>query len=223
MTERAHAAHPDQPVRVVLVDDHPIVRAGMSTLLGHDRRLAVIGEAASGEEAQVLVAALADRGQAPDLVLMDLQLGAGATGIETTRALRATYPAVKVLVLTTFDSDADIFGALDAGAVGYVLKDTPTPNLVTAVLDAAQGRPALSPEVSARVIDRLQRRDQALSARETEILHLLATGASNRTIAKQLFLSESTVKGHLVGLYDKLGVDNRTAATAEAKRRRLIR
>lgn len=217
------AARPEHAVRVVLVDDHPIVRAGMSTLLGQDPRLAVVGEAATGEEAQVLVGALAARGEKPDLVLMDLQLGAGASGIETTRALRADHPGIKVLVLTTFDSDADIFGALDAGAVGYVLKDTPTPTLVKAVLDAAQGRTALSPEVSARVIDRLQKGEQALTPRETEILHLLATGASNRDIAKRLFLSESTVKGHLVGLYDKLGVDNRTAATAEAKRRRLIR
>lgn len=214
---------PAQPIRVVLVDDHPIVRAGMSTLLSHDDRVQVVGEAAAGEEARVVVDALVARDQAPDLVLMDLQLGAGASGIDTTRELRAAHPDIQVLVLTTFDSDTDIFGALDAGAVGYVLKDTPTPTLVQAVVDAAAGRTALSPEVSARVIERLSHRDQALTARESEILALLATGTSNRDIAKQLFLSESTVKGHLVGLYDKLGVDNRTAATAEAKRRRLIR
>ncbi|GAB3706746.1 response regulator [Mariniluteicoccus flavus] len=214
---------PAAPVRIVLVDDHPIVRQGLRTLLERDDRVAVIGEAASGGEALVTVGALAREGAPPDLVLMDLQLGSGMGGIEATRTLLAAHRGLKVVVLTTFDSDTDIFGALEAGAVGYVLKDTPTASLIRAVLDAAAGRTALSPEVSARVVGRLQRGDDALSPREAEILELLATGASNRDIAKRLFLSESTVKGHLVHLYDKLGVDNRTAATAEGKRRRLIR
>lgn len=210
-------------VRVALVDDHPVVRAGLRTLLDQDPRVEVAGEAASAEEARVVVGALARQGHPCDVVLMDLQLGAGMGGIDATRTLLADHPGLRVVVLTTFDSDADIFGALEAGAVGYVLKDTPTAALVRAVLDAAEGRTALSPEVSARVVTRLQHTDEALTPRENEILQLLATGQSNRAIAKALFLSESTVKGHLVGLYDKLGVDNRTAATAEARRRRLIR
>ncbi|GAB3624767.1 response regulator transcription factor [Mariniluteicoccus endophyticus] len=210
-------------VRVVLVDDHPVVREGLRTLLDADERLSVVGEAASAHEAEVVVGSLTRAGRTPDVVLMDLQLGDGPSGVEATRSLTSAHPDVRVVVLTTFDSEADIFGALDAGATGYLLKDAPTSDLVSAVLDAARGRTALSPEVSLRVVDRLRHGDGGLTARESEILQLLATGLSNREIARSLFLSESTVKGHLVGLYDKLGVDNRTAATAEAKRRRLIR
>lgn len=209
--------------RIVLVDDHPIVRAGLHTLLAADDRIDVVGEAASGEEALVVVDALARSGDAPDLVLMDLQLGGGISGIEATRRLREAHPGVNVLVLTTFDADPDIFGAFDAGASGYLLKDTPTATLVQAVLDAAAGRMALSPEVAQRVVGRVTRPDAALSTREQEILQLIATGATNRDIARRLFISESTVKGHLVNLYAKLGVDNRTAATRIARERRLIR
>lgn len=209
--------------RIVLVDDHPIVRAGLHTLLAADDRIDVAGEAASGEEALVVVDALARSGDAPDLVLMDLQLGGGISGIEATRRLREAHPGVNVLVLTTFDADPDIFGAFDAGASGYLLKDTPTATLVQAVLDASAGRMALSPEVAQRVVGRVTRPDAALSTREQEILQLIATGATNRDIARRLFISESTVKGHLVNLYAKLGVDNRTAATRIARERRLIR
>lgn len=209
--------------RLVLVDDHPIVRAGLRTLLTSDPRVEVIGEAASGEEALVVVGALVRKGEAPDLVLMDLQLGSGMTGIDATRRLREEQPGVRVLVLTTFDADTDIFGALDAGAAGYLLKDTPTAQLVSSVLDAAAGRAVLSPEVAMRMVGRVTNPDAGLSQRETEILELLVTGASNREIARRLFISESTVKGHLVNLYDKLGVDNRTAATRVARERRLVR
>lgn len=211
------------PTRIVLVDDHPVVRAGLRTLLAADERIVVAGEAASGEEAVVVIGALARAGEVPDVVLMDLQLGPGIGGIEATRRLRAEHPGLRVLVLTTFDADTDIFGALEAGATGYVLKDTPTSALVQGVLDAAAGRPALSPEVAARVVARATTSDAGLSEREAEILGLLVTGASNRDIARALFISESTVKGHLVHLYDKLGVDNRTAATRVARERRLVR
>ena len=210
-------------VRVMLVDDHPIIRDGMRMLLKGDPSIEVVGQAASGEEAVVLVDALLRRGEGLDVVLMDLQLGAGISGIEATRQLMAAYPGLHVLVLTTFDADTDIFGALDAGAVGYLLKDTPTDTLIRSVLDAAAGRPVLSPEVAMRVMGRATRPDAGLSNRETEILALLATGATNRDIARRLFISESTVKGHLVNLYAKLGVDNRTAATQVARERRLIR
>ncbi|MFZ2259559.1 LuxR family two component transcriptional regulator [Luteococcus japonicus] len=209
--------------RIILVDDHPVLRDGMRMLLAADPGIEVIGQAGSGEEALTLVQALERRGDAPDLVLMDLQLGAGISGIEATRALRAAHPDVRVLILTTFDADTDIFGALDAGAVGYLLKDTPTDALVRSVLDAASGRPTLSPEVAMRVMGRAAHPDTGLSTRETEILGLLATGAGNRDIARRLFISESTVKGHLVNLYAKLGVDNRTSAAKVARERRLIR
>lgn len=209
--------------RIVLVDDHPIVRAGLRTLLDADPRIDVVGEAASGEEALVVVGALDREGARPDLVLMDLQLGPGIGGIEATRRAVAAHPGLRVLVLTTFDADADVFGALEAGAIGYVLKDTPTAALVRAVLDAAAGRPALSPEVALRVVSRATSSDPGLSAREREILGLLVTGAGNRDIARALFISESTVKGHLVNLYAKLGVDNRTAAARVARERRLVR
>lgn len=211
-------------MRIVLVDDHPVVRAGLAALLETDPRLTVVAEAADAAAAVAAVESLAgaDDGT-PDLVLMDLQLGDGPNGIAATRTLRATHPEVQVLVLTTFDTDADVLGALDAGAVGYVLKDSPTDALIGAVVDAAHGRSVLAPEVQARLVQRVARPGGAVSARETEILALLATGASNRQIARALFISESTVKTHLVHLYGKLGVDNRTAAISTARERRIIR
>lgn len=210
-------------VPILLTDDHEIVREGLAFLLDRDRRIDVVAQAASGEEAVTVVDALARRGEPPSVVLMDLQLGSGMSGIEATRQIRAAHPEVQVLMLTTFDADADVFGALEAGAVGYILKDTPTDALVRAILDAAAGRPALSPQVAPRVLLRAVQPEQALSPREQEIVELLARGASNREIAKRLFISESTVKGHLVRLYAKLGVDNRTAAARVARERHLIR
>ncbi|MGO1259669.1 MAG: LuxR C-terminal-related transcriptional regulator, partial [Brachybacterium sp.] len=160
---------------------------------------------------------------APDLVLMDLNLGDGIGGIETTRTLRAWHREVQVLAVTTFDAEADIVGALEAGATGYVLKDSPTEALIATVGEAAAGRSILSPEVQQRLVARMTNPATALSPRETEILEVLATGATNREAAKALFISESTVKTHLVHLYDKLGVDSRTSALRVARERRLIR
>lgn len=207
-------------IGVVLVDDHPIVRAGLRTLLSQDARIHVMGEAASSAEAVTVVGALVRRGTPPDLVLMDLQLGDGPSGIDTTRMLLTEHD-LKVLVLTTFDTDSDISAALAAGATGYVLKDAPTAELVDAVIAVAAGRTSFSRDVSERLSSRTPARE--LTTRETEILQLLGQGRTNRDIAKALFLSESTIKGHLVSLYDKLGVDNRTSALAEARRLRLIR
>lgn len=210
-------------VSVVVVDDHPIVRQGLVGLLQRDVRLAVVAEAASGEEALAVIAARAARDESTDLVLMDLQLGKGISGIEATTRIRAAHPSVAVLVLTTFDADADVFGALQAGAGGYLLKDTPVDALVAAILDVASGRPALAPDVAGRVMARAAGNAETLSARETEILQLVADGSSNREIGRRLFISESTVKGHLVKAYATLGVDNRTAAVRVARERRLIR
>ena len=211
-------------IRIMMVDDHPVVRAGLRALLEADESIEVVAEASSGAEAlQSLETLAAAADGAPDLVLMDLNLGQGIGGIETTRRLRAAHPGVQVLAVTTFDAEADIVGALEAGATGYVLKDSPTEALIEAVGEAAAGRSILSPEVQQRLMQRMTNPHSALSPRETEILETLATGATNREVAKLLFISESTVKTHLVHIYDKLGVDSRTAAIREARDRRLIR
>ncbi|WP_299301864.1 response regulator transcription factor [uncultured Brachybacterium sp.] len=211
-------------IRLMMVDDHPVVRAGLRALLEADEGIEVVAEAGSGDEAMRALNLLAQTAESvPDLVLMDLNLGDGIGGIETTRQLRARYPAVRVLAVTTFDAEADIVGALEAGATGYVLKDSPTEALIAAVGEAAAGRSVLSPEVQQRLVARMTNPATALSPRETEILEALATGATNREVAKVLFISESTVKTHLVHLYDKLGVDSRTSALRVARERRLIR
>ena len=211
-------------IRLMMVDDHPVVRAGLRALLEADPGIEVVAELASGEEALAELEKLRALGDGmPDLVLMDLNLGRGIGGIETTRTLRADHPDVQVLAVTTFDAEADVVGALEAGASGYVLNDSPTEALLDAVRDAAAGRSVLSPEVQQLLVRRMSAPRTALSPRETEILEVLASGATNREAAKRLFISESTVKTHLVHLYEKLGVDSRTAALRVARERRLIR
>lgn len=211
-------------IRVMMVDDHPVVRAGLRALLEADGQVEVVAEVDSGDAALAALDRLAaTEARVPDLVLMDVNLGAGIDGIETTRRLCAAHPEVQVLAVTTFDAEADIVGALEAGATGYVLKDSPTDALTAAVREAAAGRSVLSPEVQQRLVRRMTDPIGALSPRETEILELLATGATNRDVSRQLFISESTVKTHLVHLYEKLGVTSRTAAIREARDRRLIR
>lgn len=211
-------------IRLMMVDDHPVVRAGLRALLEADDQIEVLAEVGSGTEALRMLDELAASEEgAPDLVLMDLNLGHGIGGIETTRTLRERHPDVQVLAVTTFDAEADIVGALAAGATGYVLKDSPTQALIDAVGEAAAGRSILSPEVQQRLVQRMSNPATALSPREIEILEVLATGATNREAAKALFISESTVKTHLVHLYDKLGVDSRTSALRAARERRLIR
>lgn len=211
-------------IRIMMVDDHPVVRAGLRALLEADEGIEVVAEVGSGDETLAELGRLAASPDgAPDLVLMDLNLGDGIGGIETTRTLRQRHPSVQVLAVTTFDAEADIVGALEAGATGYVLKDSPTQALIDAVGEAAAGRSILSPEVQQRLVHRMTNPATALSPREAEILEALATGATNREVAKALFISESTVKTHLVHLYGKLGVDSRTAAIRVARERRLIR
>lgn len=211
-------------IRIMMVDDHPVVRAGLRALLEADEGIEVVAEVGSGQEGlRMLDELAASPDGAPDLVLMDLNLGEGIGGIETTRTLRQRHPSVQVLAVTTFDAEADIVGALEAGATGYVLKDSPTQALIDAVDEAAAGRSVLSPEVQQRLVHRMTHPATALSPREAEILEALATGATNREVAKALFISESTVKTHLVHLYGKLGVDSRTSAIRVARERRLIR
>ncbi|HEU5031809.1 MAG TPA: response regulator transcription factor [Spirillospora sp.] len=205
-------------VRVTIVDDHPVVRAGLRALLGGEPDIEVVAEAADGEEA-VRQAGLVST----DLVLMDLQLGEGIDGVEATRRILALPDPPRVLVLTTYDSDADIARAIDVGADGYLLKAGPPDELFRGIRTAARGETALSPRVATRLMNRVREPAPALSPREIEILELLATGMSNQRIARRLFISEATVKTHLVHIFGKLGVDTRTAAVTAAVERRLIR
>jgi len=205
------------PVRILLVDDHPIVRAGVRSLFDRRDDAEVVGEAASGEEAVVLA-----RHLRPDVVLCDLRLGAGMDGVQTTAALRALDPAPAVLILTTFDRDAQILGAIEAGAAGYLLKDIDPEDIVRAVRQAASGGQALTPELTARVGRALRAPRVQLTGRELDVLRLLDTGASNREIAKALFVTEATVKTHLVHVFEKLGADSRAKAVAIARESGLL-
>lgn len=204
-------------VRVLLVDDHPIVRAGVRSLFDRRDDVTIVGEAASGEEAVTLAAHLR-----PDVVLCDLRLGEGMDGVVTTAALRALQPAPAVVILTTFDRDAEILGAIEAGAAGYLRKDVAPDAIVQAVRQAAAGGLVLTPELSARVVDVLRAPRARLTERELDVLRLLDTGSSNREIAKTLFVTEATVKTHLVHAYAKLGVKDRAAAVATAFERGLL-
>ncbi|MEU3535487.1 response regulator transcription factor [Streptomyces murinus] len=206
----------ERPVRILVCDDHAVVRAGLLALLHSAPDIEVVGEAGSGEEALALA-----RKTAPDVVLMDLQL-AGIDGVETTRRLCATSPAPHVLVLTTYDTDADVTRAVAAGATGYLLKAERAEDLFTAIHAAARGRPALSPPVADRVMSRLRNPRPTLTPRERDILAQLAQGLPNHAIARALFISEATVKTHLRRIYDKLGVDTRAGAVAVAKEQRLL-
>ncbi|MFF3392947.1 response regulator [Streptomyces sp. NPDC002669] len=203
------------PVRILLCDDHVVVRAGLLALLGSEPDIEVVGEAGSGEEAVALAAKLT-----PDVVLMDLQLGEGIDGVEATRRIATT--GVHVLVLTTYDTDADITRAIEAGATGYLLKAERPEELFAAIRSAAQGRTTLSPPVASRVMARMRKPLPTLTGRELDILAQLSHGLGNRDIARALFISEATVKTHLGRIYDKLGVDTRAGAVAVAKEQRLL-
>lgn len=205
-------------MKVYLVDDHAVVRAGVKALLAAEEGIEVVGEADDAETALRAVPVAR-----PDVVLMDLQLGDGVDGVEATRRLRALPEPPQVLVLTTYDSDADIARAIDAGATGYLLKAGPPEELFRGVRAAARGESVLSPQVAGRVMRRMRDPLPALSPREVEILGLLAEGAGNREIGKRLFITEATVKTHLQRIYAKLGVETRTAAVTTAVERKLIR
>ena len=212
-------------IRILLVDDHPVVRAGLRAMLADFPGVSVVGEAANGDAALAELGRLNTLGEPVDLVLMDLQMGNGMDGVTATgriKAGEAGTPPPPVLILTTYDTDADILAAVEAGASGYMLKDAPPEQIQQAVFSAAAGQTALAPEVAARLMGRIRNPSPALSPREVQLLELLATGMGNRAMAKQLFISEATVKTHLVHIYSKLGVDNRTAAIAVAAQRRII-
>lgn len=205
-------------IRLLLADDHNVVRAGLHAVLASEPDLLVVEECATAEEA-VRLAATID----VDVVLMDLQFGDGMDGASATAAITASADAPRVLVLTTYDADADILAAIEAGASGYLLKDAAPDDLTHAIRAAAKGQPALAPSVANRLMDRMRNRGSALSPREVEVLQLVADGLSNDEISKRLFLSQATVKSHLVHIYTKLDVESRTAAVAAGQREGLIR
>ncbi|MFD7032288.1 response regulator [Streptomyces sp. NPDC059917] len=205
-------------IRLLLADDHPVVRAGLRAVLDTEPGFAVVAEAATAERAVELAAS-----EPVDVVLMDLQFGPGMHGSQATALITARPGGPRVLVLTTYDTDADILAAVEAGACGYLLKDAPPEELASAVRTAAAGQSALAPAVALRLMDRMRTPAEALTKRELEVLQLVADGLSNQQISKKLFLSQATVKSHLVHIYAKLGVDSRTSAVAAAGARRLIR
>ncbi|MCP2291003.1 response regulator [Nocardia amikacinitolerans] len=199
-------------IRLLLADDHAIVRAGLRALLDAARDVRVVGDVATAEAAVAFCTT-----EPVDVVLMDLSFGQGRSGAEATSELRALPSPPNVLVVTNYETDADILGAIEAGACGYILKDTPPAELLSAVRAAAAGESVLSPTVASRLMSRVRRPDTTLSPREIEVLRLVADGRSNRDIARELFLSETTVKSHLVHVYGKLGVRSRTSAVARAR------
>ena len=209
----------DTMIRVLLADDHEIVRLGLRAVLEDANDIEVVGEVSTAEAA---IAAAQAGGI--DVILMDLRFGAGAegtlvsTGADATAAIKRTMKnPPNVLVVTNYDTDADILGAIEAGAVGYLLKDAPPADLLAAVRSAAEGDSTLSPVVANRLMTRVRTPRTSLTPRELEVLKLVAAGSSNRDIGKVLFLSEATVKSHLVHIYDKLGVRSRTSAVAAVR------
>jgi len=205
------------PIRVLIVDDHPVVRDGLRGILTSDPEFEVVGEAADGAEA--LAGARAAK---PDVILMDLRMP-GVGGVAAIRSLAEADIPARVLVLTTYDSDSDVVPALEAGATGYLLKDAPRDELVRAIRSAARGEAVLAPSVASRLVSQLRAPEQAtLSDRELEVLRLVAQGETNRGVAARLFISEATVKTHLLHIYTKLDVNDRAAAVGAAYERGLI-
>ena len=202
-------------IRVVLVDDHPVVRSGLAGLLGGEPDIEVVGEASDGREGVDLAVSLG-----PDVVLMDLRMPV-MDGVEATSRIVA-IDGPRVLVLTTYDTDADILRAVEAGATGYLLKDTPRDELVDAVRAASRGETVLAAPLAAKLMRQVRSNDQ-LTPREIEVLGLVSRGMSNGDIAQELFIGEATVKTHLLHVFDKLGVSDRTAAVTTAMRAGILR
>ncbi|HEU4423736.1 MAG TPA: response regulator transcription factor [Pilimelia sp.] len=204
-------------IKLVIVDDHPVVRDGLRGMFAGDPQFAVLGEAATGVEALTVAEAVR-----PDVILMDLRMPE-MNGVTAIAALRERGIAARVLVLTTYDTDSDVLPAIEAGATGYLLKDAPRDELFRAVRAAARGEAVLSPSVASRLMGRIRSpAEEPLSQRELEVLRLIARGATNREAAARLFISEATVKTHLLHIYAKLGVKDRAAAVATAFERGLL-
>jgi DNA-binding NarL/FixJ family response regulator len=204
-------------IRLLIVDDHPVVRDGLRGMFAGDDRFQVVGEAGNGHEALAVA-----RSARPDVVLMDLRMP-GMDGVTTIRELKQQGSAARVLVLTTYDTDSHVLPAIKAGATGYLLKDTPREELFRAVVAADRGESVLSPAVAGRLMGNLRSpAREPLSQRELEVLRLISQGCSNRETATKLFISEATVKTHLLHVYAKLGVRDRAAAVATAFERGLL-
>ncbi len=209
-------------IRVLIADDHPIVRQGIVTVVSRERGIEVVGEAANGQEAVDMTASLE-----PDIVLMDLEMPE-MKGVEAISRIEADTPGTSVIILTTFDTDQHIFDGLEAGARGYLLKDSPPADLISAIRTVYRGESMIEPRVAGRLLDQFTRArsedtyQDALSDRETEVVRLIATGATNKEIAAQLHIGESTVKTHIIHLFNKLGVKDRTGAVMAAARRGIV-
>lgn len=200
-------------IRIVVADDHPIVRSGIVGLLSLDDGLEIVGEASDGEEAVALATALR-----PDVVLMDLRMPR-LSGAEATARITAELPGVRVLVLTTYETDDDILGAIEAGASGYLLKAAPQEEIVAGIRSVAEGHTVLAPSIAATLVTRMRRTPPPrppLSPRELEVLRLVSAGCSNPEIARELFIGEATVKTHLLHVFEKLEVSDRTRAVTLA-------
>ncbi len=207
-----------QPIRVLLVDDHPVVRAGIEGILSSQTDIEVVGEASDGIEAICLNQTLQ-----PDVILMDLQMPK-MDGVTAIKAIHEQANPPHILVLTTYDTDADIVRAIQAGATGYLLKDTPREDFFAAVRQVAQGKSVLTPVVASRLMAHMRApAEEQLSGREIEVLTLVAQGHNNQDIAKQLHISTATVKTHLIHIYGKLGVSDRTAAVTTALEKGILR
>ncbi|AKF27747.1 LuxR family transcriptional regulator [[Brevibacterium] flavum] len=209
-------------IRILLADDHPVVRAGLASLLASEDDFEIVDRVGTPDDA---VARAAEGGV--DVVLMDLRFGDQpgievAGGVEATRRIRALDNPPQVLVVTNYSTDGDVVGAVSAGAVGYLLKDSSPEDLIAGVRDAARGESVLSKQVASKIMGRMNNPMTALSAREIEVLSLVAQGQSNREIGKKLFLTEATVKSHMGHVFNKLDVTSRTAAVAEARQRGII-
>ncbi|MCF6474632.1 response regulator transcription factor [Nonomuraea sp. MG754425] len=206
----------ETPIRLLIADDHPVVRDGIRGMFTGDPGFDMLGEAGDGAQAVDLARALD-----PDVVLMDLRMPR-MDGVAAIKELARLGVRARVLVLTTYDTDKDVLPAIEAGATGYVLKDTGRDELVRAVRAAARGEAVLSPSVATRLLGQVRAPADPLSARELEVLRLIADGATNREAAARLFISEATVKSHVLHIYAKLGVNDRAAAVAVAFRRGLL-
>lgn len=204
-------------ITILLVDDHPVVREGLRGMLEAEPDLTVVGEAGSGDEAVALT-----RVKQPDVILMDLRMP-GLDGVGATRKILAESPKQRVVVLTTYETDADILRAVEAGASGYLLKDASRAELAGAIRAASRGETVLAPSIAGKLVDRVRNPvPQSLSAREVEVLALVAKGGTNGEIGRALHISEATVKTHLLRVFNKLGVSDRTAAVTTAMSRNLL-
>ena len=205
-------------IRIIIADDHPVVRSGLRALLSSQPDFEVVAEAENGEVAEILSAS-----HTPDVILMDLQMPV-MDGRQAIHRIHTQQPEVRIIVLTTYDTDADIMPAIEAGARGYLLKDAPPEALFRAVRSAAQGEVTLAPSVAEKITRRLTHASRnALSLREIEVLELASRGNSNKDIADKLYITEATVKSHFVHIFNKLGVADRTSAVTEALRMKIIR